>query len=258
MAEPRSRHELVAAELRRRITRRESAIGASLPTENALCAEFDVSRGPVRQALATLRNEGLIRLSRGKPAVVRSHDATQTLDTFTPFTQWAERAGRTAGSRTIEVARRRASEAAAVALGVTTDDFVVEILRVRLLDGEPAMIERSTFLESVGSLLFDFDTDSGSMTDYLAGRGVYFDSMEHVLDAVAAAEIDAENLGVDLGSPLLRERRTSRDPDGTAFEFADDRYRPDLVAFSIVNARTVEVSPRPASDSSAGSAAASR
>jgi GntR family transcriptional regulator len=24
------------------------------------------------------------------------------------------------------------------------------------------------------------------------------------------------------------------------FEFADDRYRPDLVAFSIVNARTID------------------
>ncbi|MDV7316834.1 GntR family transcriptional regulator, partial [Mycolicibacterium fortuitum] len=91
MAGPRSRHEQVAAELRQRIRRKDYAIGQPLPTESALCAEFDVSRGPVRQALATLKNEGLIRVSRGKPAVVRSHDATQTLDTFTPFTQWAER-----------------------------------------------------------------------------------------------------------------------------------------------------------------------
>lgn len=240
MTGPRSRHEQVAAELRHRITRRDYAIGQSLPTESALCAEFDVSRGPVRQALATLRNEGLIRVSRGKPAVVRSHDAAQTLDTFTPFTQWAQRAGRTAGSRTLEVARRRASEPAIVALGLDTDDFVVEVMRVRLLDGEPAMIERSTFIDAVGSLLFEFDTDSGSMTDYLATRGIHFDTMEHVLDAVAATEVDAENLGIDIGGPLLRERRTSRDPDGVVFEFADDRYRPDLVAFSIVNARTID------------------
>lgn len=207
----------MAAELRHRITRRDYAIGQSLPTESALCAEFDVSRGPVRQALATLRNEGLIRVSRGKPAVVRSHDAAQTLDTFTPFTQWAQRAGRTAGSRTLEVARRRASEPAIVALGLGTDDFVVEVMRVRLLDGEPAMIERSTFIDAVGSLLFEFDTDSGSMTDYLATRGIHFDTMEHVLDAVAATEVDAENLGIDIGGPLLRERRTSRDPDGVVF-----------------------------------------
>lgn len=240
MAEPRSRHEHVAAQLRQRIARRDYAVGQSLPTESALCAEFGVSRGPVRQALATLRNEGLIQVSQGKPAVVRSHDATQTLESFTPFTQWAERTGRTAGSRTIEIARRRATESAIAALGLTNDDFVVEVLRLRLLDGEPAMIERSTYIDSVGSLLFDFDTDSGSITDYLVGRGVYFHQMEHVLDAVAAAQVDSDHLGIDLGSPLVRERRTSRDPNGVAFEFADDRYRPDLVAFSIVNARTID------------------
>lgn len=240
MAEPRSRHEYVASELRQRIARKDYAVGQSLPTESALCKEFEVSRGPVRQALATLRNEGLIRVSQGKPAVVRSHDATQTLDTFTPFTQWAERTGRTAGSRTIEVARRRATEPAITALGMTSDDFVVEVLRVRLLDGEPAMIERTTFIDSVGSLMFDFDTDSGSITDYLGTRGVSYDSMEHVLDAVAATQVDSDHLGIDLGSPLMRERRTSRDQNGVAFEFADDRYRPDLVAFSIVNARTID------------------
>jgi GntR family transcriptional regulator len=234
------RHTHVASELRQRIVRRDYLIGESLPTESALCTEFGVSRGPVRQALATLKNEGLIKLSQGKPAVVRSHDATQTLDTFTPFTQWAQRNGRTPGSRTVEVARRRASEPAQVALDLAPTDFVVEVLRVRLLDGEPAMIERSTFIDSVGSLLFDFDTDSGSMTDYLAGRGVYFDSMEHVLDAVAASDADAENLGIGAGSPLLRERRTSRDQNGRVFEYADDRYRPEMVAFSIVNAKTID------------------
>lgn len=241
MVGSRSRHEHVAAVLRQRITRHEYQIGESLPAESALCAEFDVSRGPVRQALATLKNEGLIRISRGKPATVRSHDVRQTLDTFTPFTQWAERNGRKAGSRTLEVSRRRASETAATALSLTTDDFVVEVLRVRLLDGEPAMIERSSFTDAVGSLLFEFDTDSGSITDYLTDRGVQWDAMEHVLDAVAADEVDAENMHIERGSPLLRERRTSRDQFGVAFEYSDDRYRPDVVAFSIVNARTIDV-----------------
>ncbi|MGW4332105.1 GntR family transcriptional regulator [Rhodococcus koreensis] len=240
MVEARSRHEFVAVQLRQRIMQRQYAVGESLPSESMLCAEFEVSRGPVRQALATLKNEGLIQLSQGKPAVVRSHGITQTLDTFTPFTQWAHRTGRTAGSRTLEIARRRVSEPAAAALGAGPDDFVVEVLRVRLLDGEPTMLERSTFTDRVGSLLFEFDIDSGSITDYLTSRGVRFESMEHVLDAVAAAKAEAEHLGIAPGSPLLRERRTSRDQHGDIFEYADDRYRPDRVAFSIVNARTVD------------------
>lgn len=235
-----ARHELVARQLRSLITSGEYVVGQSLPSESALCVQYEVSRGPVRQALASLSAEGLVQLSQGRPAVVRSQDAAQTLDTFTPFSQWARRTGREAGSKTLEVSRRRASSSAVDALGIDADDFVVEIVRVRYLDSEPTMIERSVFVDTVGSLLFDFDTDSGSITDYLTGRGVRFDSMSHVLDAVAADSVDADSLGVASGSPLLRERRTSRDQNGHAFEYADDRYRSDQVVFSIVNSRTVD------------------
>lgn len=238
MSEPR--YAVVARELRLQILRREYEIGDALPSESALCAQFGVSRGPVRQALAMLKNEGLVVVSRGKPAEVRSFDVTQTLDTFTPFTQWARLTGRTAGSRTAEIARRRVSEPARTALGLDDGDFVIEILRLRLLDGEPTMLERTTYTEAVGSLLFDFDTDSGSITDFLTSRGVRFESMRHVMDAVAADRVDADNLDIAGGSPLLRERRTSWNDRGEAFEFADDRYRPDRVAFSIVNARTID------------------
>ncbi|OMC38106.1 GntR family transcriptional regulator [Mycobacterium sp. GA-1841] len=238
MTEPR--YEIVARELRLQILRREYAVGDSLPSESMLCAQFGVSRGPVRQALAMLKNEGMVSVSRGKPAVVRSFDATQTLDTFTPFTQWARLTGRTAGSRTVEIARRRVSEPARTALGLTEGDFVVELLRLRLLDGEPTMLERATYTEEVGSLLFDFDTDSGSITDYLTSNGVRFDSMRHVLDAVAADAVDSETLEIDTGAPLLRERRCSWNSAGEAFEYADDRYRPDRVAFSIINSRTID------------------
>jgi GntR family transcriptional regulator len=211
-----------------------------------------------------LKNEGLVSVSRGKPAVVRSFDATQTLDTFTPFTQWARLTGRTAGSRTLEIARRRVSEPARDALGLEDDDFVVDLLRLRLLDGVPTMLERATYTDEVGSLLFDFDTDSGSITDYLTSRGVRFESMRHVLDAVSADAVDADSLELASGAPLLRERRCSWNAAGEAFEYADDRYRPDRVAFSIINSRTIDprdamaaagrgqvLTPRQASDSSA-------
>jgi GntR family transcriptional regulator len=38
---------------------------------------------------------------------------------------------------------------------------------------------------------------------------------------------------VELGSPILRVRRTSIDTDGVAFEYSDDRYRSDVVRFTV-------------------------
>src|SRR2546426_8452427 len=62
-------HRSVAAELRDRIRRGDLPVGASLPSEAQLCREFVSSRGPVRQALATLREEGLIGGGRGRRPV---------------------------------------------------------------------------------------------------------------------------------------------------------------------------------------------
>ena len=46
-----------------------------------------------------------------------------------------------------------------------------------------------------------------------------------------------------MGAPLLRERRRTTDAWGTPVEWSDDRYRSDLVTFTIENA---EAHTRPA------------
>ncbi|MGH7290113.1 MAG: UTRA domain-containing protein, partial [Myxococcota bacterium] len=98
-----------------------------------------------------------------------------------------------------------------------------------------AMLERGTFVEHVGRLLFDFDCDSGSMWAYLQSRGVKLATASHVVDAVGADPVDATHLGVATGSPLLRQQRSTRDADGELLEFHDDRYLPEFVSFTLDN-----------------------
>jgi GntR family transcriptional regulator len=200
-------HARVAGELRGRIDRGELAAGAALPSEAQLCEEFGASRGTIRSALAALRREGRIDGSQGRPPVVRDAVASQPFENLLSFTAWAEELGRAPGQRTIELARRAVSGPAARELGLEPGALGVDILRVRLLDGEPVMIERATFVEPVGRLLFDFDPDSGSIYAHLAAQGVDLRSARHTFDAVPAGELDAEFLRVPVGAPLLRERR---------------------------------------------------
>jgi GntR family transcriptional regulator len=235
------RHQLIADTLRGKIRSGYWQVGEVLPSEAELCQEWGVSRGPVRQALAALREEGLISLSRGKPPIVRKADAEQTLVTFTPFSQWARSSGRRPGSKTLEVSKKRASVEVAAALEIPPDSFVVSVIRARYLDDEPTMLERSVFRFDVGHHLLEYDTDTGSLTEFLTGKGVTFASIRHVLDAVAADTLDASALGIGVGAPLLRERRTTLDAQGKPFEFADDRYRPEIVTFSITNALTADL-----------------
>lgn len=232
-----SLHARVAADLREMILDGTLAPGAPLPSEARLCEQFTASRGTIRSALAALRHEGLIGGGQGRPPVVRDTAAGQPFETLMSFTTWSQRLGRTPGQRTVEIARRGASALAANELGIDEGTPVVDVLRLRLLDGEPAMLERTTFIEPVGRLLFDFDPDSGSIYAHLANEGVDLASARHTFDAVAADDTDATLLGLDVGAPLLRERRRTTSTDGVALEYSDDRYRPDLVTFTIDNAR---------------------
>ncbi|MBE3205619.1 MULTISPECIES: UTRA domain-containing protein [Parafrankia] len=133
------------------------------------------------------------------------------------------------------MALRPADEHASTVLNVPPGVPVVQVLRLRYLDGERAMLERGTFVEHVGRHLFDFDTSSGSMWAHLISRRVRFATASHVIDAVAADPVDALHLGVTAGAPLLRQQRTARDPDGEVLEYHDDRYLPAVVSFTLEN-----------------------
>jgi GntR family transcriptional regulator len=228
-------HQRLGAEFRRRIASGEWPEGRPVPTEAQLCEEFGTSRGPVRQALAQLRAEGHLVGGRGRPPVARRVTPSQPFASLMSFTQWAHSLGRTPGQDTVEVARRRVRPEAAGPLGLEEGAPVVELVRVRLLDGVPAMVERSTFVLDAGTHLFAVDPDAGSVYEALTSRGVDLHHARHTIDAIAADAADAELLGIEPGQPLLRVRRLAHTRDGTPVEYADDRYLPTMATFTIEN-----------------------
>lgn len=79
---PRGSYLRIADDLKRRAAEGQLATGALLPSEQALMAEYSVSRGTVRAALATLTNEGLLEVVPGRGRrVVGSSGATPAAET---------------------------------------------------------------------------------------------------------------------------------------------------------------------------------
>jgi DNA-binding LacI/PurR family transcriptional regulator len=68
-------HIQVAAILKNRIHNGTWSNGSSIPSEKELCAEFDVSRGTVRQALATLEGDGYLVREQGRGTFVQWHES---------------------------------------------------------------------------------------------------------------------------------------------------------------------------------------
>lgn len=228
-------HAQLYEEMIRRIRTGAWQQGDKVPSERSLIAEFGTSRGPVRQALAALRAEGMISGGRGAPPRVQRTAPVQSFDTFMSFTEWARDLGYVPGQHVIEASRRPATERIAAELGVPSDAPIVEIIRVRSLDGKPAMLERSLYPYEIGRRLLSADLDGGSIYQALAAAGIVPVRARHVIDAIAAHPLEVEQLGVRPGGPLLRVRRLATNEYGTVIETADDRYLPNMANFAVEN-----------------------
>ncbi len=230
-----SRHAVIASTLRSEIHSGALAPGSPLPSEAQLSLRFAVSRGTVRQALAALRAEGLISGGRGRPPRIARPILVQSFDQLVSFSAWAQRRGHTPAARTLELSRRPAGSENALKLGLAPGASVFEYKRVRLLDGEPVMIELSTFVEHVGRLLLDCDLDGGSVYAQLDDRGVTFAEAHQSISAIAANAEQASLLGCSRRSPLLEVRRHVFDIDGNPLEWSRDTYRGDAFSITIQN-----------------------
>ncbi|MGW1782017.1 GntR family transcriptional regulator [Streptomyces sp. NPDC002143] len=231
-----ARHEEIADELRRAIDREEYTVGALLPAETDLAAHYGVSRGTVRQAVAALTAEGLIGSRQGARRVVLASRRSQSFAELRSFAQWARAMGREATGLVVAQEHRPASTEDTVRLQLAPGAQVLQVLRVRGLDGEPVLLERTVYADWIAPAVEPIEPDCPSVTQRLLDdTGLVFAYGEHVIDAVAAGAQDAELLGIRRTSPLLRVRRVTTTYEGRPVEWSDDRYRSDAVSFSVHN-----------------------
>jgi GntR family transcriptional regulator len=167
--------------------------------------------------------------------VVSRPTLAQSFDELISFSAWADSLGRVPDARTLELVRRPADALTATQLDLEPGAQVFQYRRLRLLDGEPAMIEVSSFVEPVGRMLLDCDMDHASVYAQLGQRGVVFHEAEQTIAAIAATAEQASLLGVQRRAPLLEVRRRVRDPDGRPLEFSIDTYRGDYFAITVHN-----------------------
>lgn len=227
----------IAQALREDIASGQFAVGESIPSERLLSQRFDVSPGTVRVALNELLSEGIIDGSRGRPKkVVRLPKRQSPFSEFHSFAQWALREGRDPGGLVLESRWKIASELDVALLQVPAGRRILSITRLRTLDGENVMLERTHYPERLGEIIESLPDDARSVTAVLAERfDVRFAHAEHMFGAENAAAADAAQLGVAEGTALLTHRRVSRDAAGRELEWSTDRYIAGKIMLSVGN-----------------------
>lgn len=239
-----TRHEEIAAALRHAIDQGEFPVGSSLPSENELAARHGASRGTVRQAVAALTAEGRIGSRQGARRVVLSTQGSQNFGVLRSFAQWARAAGRRPSGLVIDQHRAPATPQERLQLRLRPGAEVLHVMRLRGLDSEPVLLERTVYAPWIADTVEALPSDCESVVSALYEReGIVFAYGEHEIDAVSAGKQDAELLGTRRGGPLLRVRRTTSSSAGRPLECADDRYRAGTLSFSVFNAIGANLTP---------------
>ena len=206
------------------------APGARLPTEAALAARFGVNRHTIRHAIATMREDGLVRSRRGAGVFVTAAPVDYRVGQRTRFTQPLAEQGHSSARRVLRLEEIPATDRHAGHLDIAVGDPVLVLESIGLIDSHPATHGQGVFpLERVPRLPAALE-ETSSITAALSAVGVTDYSRAWTrISAVRAAGAIARHLEVTDGSPLIRTRSLNIDADGRPIELGRTYFCADRI-----------------------------
>lgn len=217
------KYRTIADDLRRRIDDGRLAPGEQLPAQTAMAADYDVTVMTLRQALAELERDGLVRAERGRGTFVASAPAvTFGLDRLSSFAQEMTQQGAAVGTEVLCVdvpsSVSDAAHARRAAPDVAADGDLVTVVRRRTVDGAVVVVQRSSLPSGVWRLIDGVDLTDRSLYDALDERArIKVERASETFRAVTVTGDDARLLGVGDGTAALESTRVSFDVEGTPF-----------------------------------------
>ena len=205
-----------------------------LPPEPVLCAEYGVSRITLRRAVDGLVADGHLVREQGRGTYVTRpairHEYRESfVHRIAGFSSVMSEQGAQVGTKVLTQRVVPVPAAVAVELSLDGTADVVELERLRSVDGEPNHVAHSFLPATVYPRAAEEDFSQGSLYEFL--RREYQADLAHarlVVDVGTAAADEAEILDVITGSPLLVVRTTVHDSGGHPLVHSFSRLRPDV------------------------------
>jgi GntR family transcriptional regulator len=206
--------------------------GHRLPSERRLCAAFGVSRVTVRKALAALVDEGAVEVAHGRGWFVAPAARSEEPNVLLSFTAMA----RARGLEPSAIVRRRIVREATIdeaeRLCIAPGSEVLDLERVRMLDGIPVALDRNVVPLAHCPALATVDFATASLYGILRDEAALVPSSADTTVEAAEAGIGiAALLDVAPTSPVLRTTQTTYDQHGRALEASRIVYRADRHRF---------------------------
>ncbi|MCA9858540.1 MAG: GntR family transcriptional regulator [Thermomicrobiales bacterium] len=206
-----------------------------IPSERVLMQMTGLSRMTVRQAIAELVHEGMLRRDHGRGTFVADSRVMRLLTGHSTFRDAVQKLGSTPVTQVIRRERIFANPAQATLLQIEPGEAVFNIVRLRKVDGQPVIVDFTIVPERICPCLGSADL-TGSLYEYLAGTcGVPPDHSTDTIEAVAASGEVGELLEVEEGAPVLLLRRLARSVHDVPIEITEEFVRSDRCLYQLEN-----------------------
>lgn len=224
----------IAGQLAGRIRSGELKPGQKLPTEADLARLAGVNRHTVRQALAALSEEGLVRAEQGRGSFVREHVRDYAVGPRTRFSESLSGPEAERSRRLLSAEKTPADAAAAEALGLRRGARLWRIRTLTLVDGRPFSLTTHVFHAARLPEIADHFVSTLSISKALAlsGVGDYRRAVTRI-QAVLPGGAEAELLEMPANRPLLRTESVNVDADGRPVEYGVALFAADRVQFVV-------------------------
>lgn len=214
------------AGLLREIQRARLPDGTRLPSEQALVAQLGVSKMTVRQAVAELVNEGILRRDHGRGTFVTTPRAWRRFWTVISFTEEMRSRGLEVENRLLDARRVRPPLTVKAALRLRSGEMVLRIRRIRAVHGRPIAYHVSYIPLSRCPDLEAADLEADSLYHIIRRRyGYRFVRGDRSFRTGTPTPAEAGLLEITTRDPVLIAEGTTYVDGGVPIDYCHEVYR---------------------------------
>ncbi|MEK5520591.1 GntR family transcriptional regulator [Heyndrickxia sporothermodurans] len=231
-----TKYEIISSEMRKRIREQYYPIDQPIPDEISLAKEFECSRMTMKKALDILVMEGLLYRKRGHGTfIVQSaiNDKRVFVDTNEGFSKLMR--NKKVTSKIIKFEVQFPSEEVAMQLAIDIKTPVYDIIRLRLVEDEPYVIEK-TYMPSTLIPGINDEILKGSIYSYIVDNlGLTIAGSHRKIRACKSDKLDQEHLVCFPDDPILEVEHVGFLNNGVPFEYSFSRHRYDKFEITTIN-----------------------
>jgi GntR family transcriptional regulator len=204
--------------------------GDRLPSERWFCDELGVSRATVRRAIEELTADGLVE-ARGRGTFVSGSALAEPPNTLMSLSELGRSRGLEATARVLHRVIRPATFDEAEAFGIAPGAELLELQRLRMLDGLPISLDGNRVPLRLLPAGGEVDFSRASLYAELERAGHRLARADYELEARAAERREADLLGLTPDAPVLFATTVAIGEDGRVVDLGRTVYRADRYRF---------------------------